>query len=240
MRARQMMPICAALLVASASACDLWPRLETRTFRVEHLNPASVNDLIGPYVYSDRAHWPGAMSVVQGAVTVRETRDNLARIERVLQEFDVAAPSLRLHFQLIEADGISGPPDPGIAGVVDELRRLFRFQGYGLIGEAVVTTGEGSVSQRIPTPSPREGVWTVNVERVSQPQPGSILLDGLMLWSETTRTAPLRTGLSLSIGQTVVIGSAATDDKTVILTVRADTSEEGRRDAERRDGERRE
>ncbi len=74
------------------------------------------------------------MSSMDGALTVRETADNLARIERVLEQFDRPRPSVMLHFQIIEANG-AGESDPAIAAVERELRRLFRFEGYTLVAE---------------------------------------------------------------------------------------------------------
>jgi hypothetical protein len=200
--------------------------METRTFRVEHLTPTHVSDLIAPYVYTDRDDSPGAMSVVPGAVTVREKEDNLERIARVLEEFDVPPPVLRLHFQLIEANGAAGPVEPGIASVVEELTRLFRFQGYRLLGETLIATGEGSFNQEFPNVAGAR--WSVSVGNVSQPQSGVINLRELTLWSNRN-TAPLSTGLTISVGQTVVIGSVAAPEGagTVILTVRADTSQAG-------------
>ncbi len=124
-----------SLLIA---ACEMTPDLETRTFAVQHLQPHEVGDLIDPYVYGEREGAPGALSVIEGAVTIRETADNLAQIERVLAQFDQARPDVRLHFQLIEADGFT-ESDPRIAQVEDQLRRLFPFQGYRLAGEATVT-----------------------------------------------------------------------------------------------------
>ena len=84
--------------------CDMGPRLETRTFRLAYLRSYEASELIDPYVYGARERHPGAVSVIEGAITVRETRDNLEQIARVLAEFDQPRPDIRLHFQLIEAD----------------------------------------------------------------------------------------------------------------------------------------
>ncbi len=81
-----------SLLIA---ACEMTPDLETRTFAVQHLQPHEVGELIDPYVYGEREGAPGALSVIEGAVTIRETADNLAQIERVLAQFDQARPDVR-------------------------------------------------------------------------------------------------------------------------------------------------
>ena len=50
--------------------------------------PASAAEaLVAPYIY-DREESPGSMSSLDGAITIRETSDNLDQIERVL--LDVA------------------------------------------------------------------------------------------------------------------------------------------------------
>lgn len=50
----------------------------------------------------------------------------------------VAATNLRLTFHLVEADGFDGV-DAAIADVVDELRQIFRFNGYRLLDTSVLT-----------------------------------------------------------------------------------------------------
>lgn len=127
-----------------------------RTYRVETTDKSqleSVGTLIQPYVYKERTDAPGSMSIAAGAITVRETPDNLDQIARVLAALDLSntpAPSFRLHFQLVEANGAS-EADPVIADVVEELRKALRFDGYSLVGEAHLAvkpgTGFGQVLQ---------------------------------------------------------------------------------------------
>lgn len=108
--------------------------LETRTYEVQYLPSHEVRMLVEPYVFTDRDGRPGTLSSLDGALTVRETADNLERIERVLERFDRPRPSVMLHFQIIEANG-AAESDPAIAAVERELRRLFRFDGYELVAE---------------------------------------------------------------------------------------------------------
>lgn len=97
------------------------------------------------------------MSFVDDAVTVRETPDNLDKIARVLAQFDRPTLSVRLHFQIIQADG-AARSDPAIAEVEAALRKLFRFRGYRLVGEAVVGGTEHSeASQEIAGGEPGRG-----------------------------------------------------------------------------------
>lgn len=207
-----------ALPTLVLGACDLGtPRLETRTFRVDHVRAEEVARIIDPYVYGEREDGPGgAISVVQGAITVRETLDNLAQIERVLAELDVPRPDIRLHFQLIEADGFTGS-DPSIADVEEELRKLFRFQGYRLAGEATVVAADyADVHQLI-----RAGEESYSLEvSVSRVGPDATRLQDVSL---VGRGVQLGTSVNVRPGQTVVLGSSPRTDATgtLFLTVRA-------------------
>lgn len=218
MRTRAALAIVA--LLALTTGCEWWrPRTETRTFRVEHLAPWEVEQLLTPYVFTDRSTDPGAMSVTGtgGAVTVRETADNLDKIARVLEDFDVAAPDMRLRFQLVRANGAPEPPDPAIAEVVEELRGIFRFQGYRYMGEAMVTAGDGDVTQAFP------GLPYRITARVRPQQRGVVRLEELRLW-EGDGPPVLTTSVTLPAGQTLVLGSAPSGDSggAVILTVQAE------------------
>jgi hypothetical protein len=206
-----------ALAGLALAACDLGsPALETRTFRVQHMNAGEAARLVDPYVYGEREGRPGAVSVVDGALTVRETRDNLDEIERVLAEYDVPRPDIRLHFQLIEADGFT-EADPRIADVEDELRKLFRFQGYRLAGEATVVAADfANVEQLIRA---GDDLYSLNAN-VSRVGPDATRLQDVSL---VGRGVQLTTSMNVRPGQTVVLGSSprSGDTATLFLTVRA-------------------
>lgn len=208
-----------AAVVSLAGACGSGaPELDTRTYQLEHLEPARVGSLLRPYIYADRESTPGRISIAQGAVTVRETPDNLAKIERVLSEYDVPAPYIRLRFQLIRADG-AGASDPAIADVEAQLRELFQFEGYELMGEAVVTARDRSeVSQEIAGPDERYGVRS----SVGFQRPGTIRLEEVRLF--TPDGSGFETSVNLRPGQTVVLGTSrvAGSGQALILTVRAE------------------
>lgn len=131
----------AGFLVATA-ACGTAPELETRTFELDNVEPREVIGLIEPYVYANRERAPGMLSYNDNGLSVRELPENLDRIEAVLEEYDRPPPTVRLRFQIIEADGFSDS-DPEIAEIEEELRRLFRFRGYRLAASAVLETLEG-------------------------------------------------------------------------------------------------
>lgn len=207
------------LATLALTACNPGNDLETRTFRLESISARQASEIVGPYVYFDREGRPGDMSVTEGALTVRETPDNLDRIASVLEEYDRSPAELRLHFQVIEADGFQGA-DPSIADVEEELRRLFRFDGYRLAGEGVIAVADQSEFEQLLT-GRGEG-WSVR-GTVYRPDPNRLQLSDVSLWN-MERGRVFETSVNLRPGQTLVMGSARAPDGdgSVILTVRAE------------------
>lgn len=204
--------------VVGLAACG-GPRLDTRTFQLNNITGHEAARLLTPYVFTDRKDAPGALSEANGAITVRETPDNLEKIARVLAQFDRPQPTVQLHFQIIQADGFAGT-DPAIAQVEATLRKLFRFKGYRLAAEAVVGGMEGSsISQMV------EGVGgpyhiRANIYQVQGSQDsGSVRILADLMGPGPGR---LETTITLRPGQTAVLGNAQVSDKfgTLILAVR--------------------
>ena len=121
--------------------------LEVRTFTLERLDADEAFGLVDPYVYRDRETNAGTISMSDGLITVRELPENLDRIAEVLEEFDRPRAAVRLHFQLIQANGFDDP-DESIQAVEAELRKLLRYDGYRLVGEAVLQVREGGGGQQ--------------------------------------------------------------------------------------------
>ena len=209
----------ATLFALALGACSSSPQLDTRTYEIQHLDPSTVHGLIDPYVYGDRPGGGGQFSIAGALVTVRETPDNLDKIGRVLAEFDRPRPGVRLTFQLIEANGTT-TPNPEIAEVERQLRQLFRFDGYRLVGEAVIGGTENStVSQEFgDTDEPyfiRVGIMSVR----GNPDSGSVRLD---VQFGTSMGGSLETTVNARAGQTMVLGNAQLrhDGGTLILAVK--------------------
>src|SRR5207253_4478507 len=138
----------AALLIACSPG---GPSLDTRTFALKYLHGQDAIPIVAPYVYADRPNAKGVFTVSDNAITVRETPDNLDKIARVLAQYDRPRPFIRLTFHLIEADG-PAIADPAIRDVEATLRQLFRFRGYRLVAEGVVSaTEKGEVTQMLAT-----------------------------------------------------------------------------------------
>ena len=206
------------------------PALETRTFQLEHLTSDAATVLIDPYVYRDRPRAPGRISAPIGvrAISVRETPDNLDKMARVLERFDVASeapPSYRLHFQVVTANG-GESSDERVASVEKELRKIFRFEGYSLIGEGHVAVSEGPFELQIETdaaePIEPSQNWRIHIDgSVHRGRELRLSITDLPPGFGTTarRTGKVETRLGFRPGQTLVLGSMPSQDQTVFIIV---------------------
>jgi hypothetical protein len=194
-----------ALFAVVTYGCFGGPKLDTRTFEIKHLDTDAVYGLIEPYIYTDRPEAQGKISFAGDLVTVRETSDNLDKIGRVLAQYDIPRPSVRLQFQVIEADG-AAQTDPAIADVERQLRQLFRFDGYSLVGEAVIGgTENSSVSQEFGS---ADEPYFIRVEILNvrgNADSGSVRLE---VEFSTMGGGSLATTVNARAGQTVVLGNA--------------------------------
>ncbi len=195
-----------AILALGAFGCEQndTPELATRTFELLHMEDWVARELVEPYVYADRPGAPGKASVVEGKLTVRETRDNLQRIEETLIEFDRPKPVVRLTFQIIEANG-EAEVDPRIAEVETALRQLFRFEGYRLLGEVMVHGTEGNgVFQEFDVPDLGASAIEATIRDVrTDSLGGSVQLE--MSFHAGSRTV-FGTTVRVRAGQTAVLG----------------------------------
>jgi hypothetical protein len=210
-----------ALALITATACSRTPTLDTRTFDLRYIETDAAANLIGPYVYRDRPGAPGTLSGTEHTLTVRETPDNLEKIARVLAEYDKPSPWVRLHFQVIEADG-AGRPDVRIADVETELRKLFRFAGYRLMADAQITgTARSGVQQQLGSETGSTYIIAVDIGEVRAVGDSGFVTMHVNLRSLTG--AGLQTTVTARDGQTVVLGNAQLtpgEGPTTILTVR--------------------
>ena len=208
------------VLPVLAMACDRAPRLDTRTFELRHRNGEDVAPILSPYVFVDRPGAPGQMSHRDNLLTVRETPDNLDKIERVLALYDRPKPSVRLNFRIIRADGAAAK-EPAIADVEAALRNLFRFTGYSLLAEAVAGGMEGSQTMQSVsgTGGPYQLLARIHEVRGSTDSGTVALSVQLMLPGAGT---VIETTVNLRAGQTAILGNAqlAGPTGTLILTVK--------------------
>ncbi|PYP28244.1 MAG: hypothetical protein DMD55_05905 [Gemmatimonadetes bacterium] len=209
-----------AITLALLTACSPHgPSLDTRTFALKYLRGPDAVPIVVPYVYTDRPNGKGVFSVSDNAITVRETPDNLDKIARVLAEYDRPRPFVRLTFHLIEADGATST-DPAIRDVEATLRRLFRFQGYRLVAEGVVSaTEKGEVTQALAT-TPNPYVLSASVQRLAGSADSPTVELNVRL--DAMRGGNFRTTVTIPVGKTAVLGNvqALPHGRTLILTVR--------------------
>ena len=132
--------------------------------------------------------------------------------------------NLRMTFQLIEADGFQDA-DPSIANVVDQLRSLFRFEGYRLLSAAtfVLPEPEGEMAeyaaQRL---APENDNWFDLEVNLLQAATQGIFRVELNL--DGTGERILSVAVNARRGQTIVLGSSRyrPDRPTLIVALRID------------------
>jgi hypothetical protein len=203
-------------LAPAAAAQD--PRdLAIRTFKLRNLKPEDAAKLLSPYVLSPGSGVFEAGSV--GAITVRETFTTLTLIDSLLKVHDKARAVVSMKFKLISALD-SSMRDPAIDDVDAELRKLFKFRGYELIGEGTMLSEEmtdfmTTVSTK-PTPvRPGSSALVSETFRIRGWMDGITGTgnDRHIRVQVTVQDAGndnelMRTGLTLPIGQTIILGSA--------------------------------
>jgi len=207
----------AFLQVLGIGACDGGVNLETATFELQYMNPSEAVEMIAPYVYPEREGAAGVVTHFSTGVTVRETAENLRRIQGVLEQYDVPTPAVRLYFQLIEADGFEGT-DARIADVRAALEELFRFDGYRLLAEPQMAAMEGSGSSQVIVEDAKEYWLQARVEDVRGRGDKSSVVLSVELNGGDKR---IQTAMAVPAGETVVLGSSkGYGESTLILTVR--------------------
>ncbi|MDX1393688.1 MAG: hypothetical protein R3195_04835 [Gemmatimonadota bacterium] len=208
----------AFLPIIGSGACAGDTELETQTFELQYMNPGEAVEMIAPYVYPEREAAPGLVTHFSGGLTVRETRENLARIREVLESYDLPTPGVRLHFQLIEANGY-GDTDPRISDVQDALEELFRFDGYRLLAEPQMAAMEGTGStQRIPEADGSGFYLEARIQDIRGRGDKASIVLSVSLMGDYER---IETSMAVPVGETVVLGSSQGDgSSTIILTVR--------------------
>ena len=216
----------AFLPIIASGACSGGAELETQTFELQYMNPGEAVEMILPYVYPEREGAAGLVTHFSGGITVRETRENLARIREVLENYDVATPGVRLHFQVIEADGFSGT-DPRIADVQEALEELFRFEGYRLLAEPQMAGMEGTGSTQL-VADPNRDAGGFYLEARVQDVRGRGDRASVVIAVSLQGDARIETSMAVPVGETVVLGSSGESGaSTIILTVRPELVDVG-------------
>src|SRR3972149_6746987 len=227
----------ALLSPGALSAQDPTPQNEGRTFPLQTLSPKDAANLISPYVM----FVPGAGVYEAGgalrAITVRATMDILLRVDSILRVNDHARTTLSLRFQLIAASD-SAVRDPVISVLDAELRNLFRFAGYRLLSQGSTMANEGEhftltmagvngeilkLSGRVVSAQTSGGKGSAQLFLSLEGTIRSTTMQGVTTFAPQVH---LSTGVTVPLGQTVVLGSAAyrAPIPAIILAVRPDVA----------------
>lgn len=221
MNPRLLVPL---LLAGTLAGCSRAPaRLETRTFALHYLEVGRARAIVGPYVDRDRPGAAGVMSAAMNTLTVRETPENLDRIGRVLAQYDRPQPGVRLTFSLIRADGASRG-DSSIREIESVLRPLFRFRGYSLVADAMVTGSENSRSGQALVGSGGPYELSTMIERISGTGDSAIVHLRVHLGF---RGGDFSTTVGIPVHKTAVLGNVrgGPPSSALILTVRPELVE---------------
>jgi type II secretory pathway component GspD/PulD (secretin) len=235
-----------ALCIGGAASAQE-PRVETKTIELKQLKPAEAARLLRPYIVNTGG---GVYEVSEmlPIITVKDIATNFEILERVLARYDQPPATIRLVFQLIEAD--TGPrvvaTNNASAVPVDldaTLRSVLKFPSYRLLTQGLATVGQFSrVHQQFANAdgAPATGMYELSAEigtvRVNPSAPGDTATIGTVnMRVDLYRSATIRvgqaaaqrqtiisTGLDVPIGNTVVLGTAMSGRNGValILTVR--------------------
>lgn len=235
---RRLLLLLSALLTVSAGSgaqatgTTVTPKprgagMEVRQYTLQVLSVSEGVSLLIPFVpFEDGGGvWRSSGSVI----SVVGNKRTLAVVDSVLKSYDHAPATLVLRFMLIAATD-SAVSDPRIGEVDVELRRLLKFNGYRRLAEATSVVSEGAnFTSTMSAADSGEftldgGVKSVRDGRVAlvmQMQRGT---SGTMMGLPTSASSRqlLSTTLTVPIGQTIVLGTAAGEKgvEALILTVR--------------------
>jgi hypothetical protein len=225
----------AALVLSTASATTLWAQqaatakpiagLEfmVKTVPLHRLSSAEAVKLLQPYVQSPGG---GVYEVPNvRAVTIREVSKVFSDMIAVLGQYDREPGSVTLYFQLIAAESTT-VRDPALVGLDSLLRGVLRFSGYRLLATSIAAaSGHEIVTQSLSADGdPLTLAVDVSDLRVEGNEASVHLNVDLRRQPTPTVHAPtvLSTGVTVPIGQTVVLGASTTKGtkSALILTVR--------------------
>jgi hypothetical protein len=219
------MAMATAMVIAlGAGGCwgDEYGHLDVRTFQLESIDPGAALRIIEPYVFADR----GGMTSIDDqtrTITVRETPEMLEVISQVLETYDQPAPSVKLHFRIIEADG-GGQPDPALQDIADALPTdVFRFRNYRQVAEAVMMGREWTAIRQRAAGVGGEFLVRGEIGEIRVAEGGGTVQLGVELLQDDFGTI-FETHVNAREGQLLVLGSAQPNPErgAIILAVQAE------------------
>jgi hypothetical protein len=225
----------ALLASAQQSSADSRPAVAqgefvVKTVPLHHLTSKDAVRLLSPYVQSSGG---GVFEVSPEirAVTIREVPKIYGEMMAVLGQYDREPATVTLNFVLIAAEN-TNTRDPSLAPLDSLLRGVLKFSGYRLLTISVANASEnGNVSQKL---SADGESFTLSVDVTDLRVEGneasvhlnvSLMSDVVLARGQTPGRLPTRvlsTGVTVPLGQTIVLGTTMTDNgqRALILTVR--------------------
>lgn len=199
---RSLLSFALTLCVAGSAAAQ--GSLETKTIELKHLKPEEAVNLLKPYLVN-AAGMVTWVSPTMPIITIKDVPENITRMEKVLAKYDHSPATIRLIFQLIEADTgprlINAAGTRGVASDLDAtLRSVLRFSGYRLVAQGVATSGEDSYLAQKLAEADTIGYYTYDI----QANIGTIRLSDATLQSQSL--APVRSA-SQAVVDTMATGS---------------------------------
>lgn len=211
-----------------------------KTIALQFLSNADAAKLAAPYIPNGytRAGVFEAGNAVH-AITVTAPARVIVRIDSLLKANDRAPVMVTLRLQVIAASD-SAVHDASITELDAELHNLFRFNGYRLLSQNTVSVNSRSMFSATMR-GPGGDQLTVSGDLNGVQGEGAKSVQVYISLSHNARQTEmvagavqtgmipqqlLRTGLTIPIGQTVVVGSAMTGGSTpaIILTVKPELS----------------
>jgi len=220
---------------AQRSSADSSRRVElTKTVQLHHLSNDDAVRLLTPYLLGQGAAY--TMGGGMHAVTIRATAKGIADAEHALAEYDRSPVTLTLNFQLIAA--VDTPTrDPAVAGLDSVLRGVLKFAGYRLLSTAVARVSEGSsASQTLAGDADMNYALSYTVTRVEGAGSNATVHLTVVLVRRAADGRPgpsgrleeelFSTGVTIPLGNTVVLGSAVESNSVAgnVASPRGDTT----------------
>jgi type II secretory pathway component GspD/PulD (secretin) len=221
--------------------------LEVKTVELKQLKPAEAAKLLNPYIVNRTSGGVYDVSDKLPIITIKDVPSNIARLEQVLARYDRSPATIRLVFQLIEAD--TGPrlvnasnPSRVPMDLDSTLRSVLKFPAYRLLSQGIASVGELTEASQQMGEAGDGMVYKlltrVGSIRTSGGTEGTVKLE-VQLWREglprpgnerTSQEWIISTTVDVPLGNTVVLGTAATRTKGValILAVRPELVSTGK------------
>lgn len=197
-----------------------------KTVPLHHLTSAEAVKLLSPYVQTLGGGVYEVSTKIR-AVTIREVPKVYAEMMTVLSQYDRDPVSVTLNFQLVAAEN-TNTRDPGVAGLDSLLRGVLKYSGYRLLTTSVATASENSIVSQTLNADGESFTLSVEVSDLRiDGNDASVHLNVALQRNaapskQQASVQVLSTGVTVPVGQTVVLGTSATDvgQRALILTVR--------------------